>query len=204
MRNRRPSLAPALLLLLPLVLFSEVAQAHPGHDGLASFFSGLLHPLTGLDHLLAMFCVGLWAAPRRSLLEFRTALTLPLVFVACASLGTGLGLAGLLDARIEMVVAGSLLPLGLALLCGLRVEQGLALCLIAVCGVVHGGAHGRELASAASAASGEVVAGFLIGTALLHAAGAGLALAVPRARQRLVLASAGGGLSAAGLWLLAS
>src|ERR1700730_2978472 len=49
-------IAAALLALAPTVAF-----AHPGHDG-ASLVHGFLHPLGGVDHIIAMVAVGLLAA----------------------------------------------------------------------------------------------------------------------------------------------
>ena len=130
MRHHLQSLAPAALLIL-LVLFGGSVQAHPGHGGLAGFGSGALHPFTGVDHLLAMLGIGLWSALRGNGVSLR----LPLWFVAGAALGTALGFAGLFDERIEIVLAASLIPLGVALLANLRGEHVLALCLVAVCGL---------------------------------------------------------------------
>lgn len=192
MRHRFQSLAPAMLLLV-LVVFSEAAQAHPGHDLVGSFRSGLLHPLTGLDHLLSMLAIGLWSAFRAP----RPTLELPLVFITGAALGTGLGLAGVVDGRIDIAVAASLIPLGAALLMKARAGRIAALSAVALCGLLHGGAHGRELAQ------GGAFAGFLVGTALLHGLGAALMLRLPAARRGLALAGAGGGLAVAGAWMLA-
>ena len=187
---------PALVLAC---LFAGVVQAHPGH-GDASFFTGLLHPVTGLDHVLAMLAVGLWAGLRDRASAPASALSLPGLFVASAALGTALGLAGLFNPSIETAVAASLLPMGLALMCGVRSHHLVALTLVPLCGIFHGGAHGAELAGLANAGA---VIGFLLGTALLHAAGVVVALALPSTRRRLAIAGYGGGLAAASVWLLA-
>lgn len=199
MRHRLRSRASAILLLL-FVFLAGPAQAHPGHDGAATFWSGLLHPLTGLDHLVAMLAVGLWSAFGASGPTARSALALPLLFVGGAILGTALGLTGALDGRIEMAVTGSLIALGAALLVATRAGRATALLLVALCGLLHGGAHGRELAASFA---GDALFGFLLGTGLLHALGAALMALVPAARRRLALAGAGGGLAVTGLWLLA-
>ncbi|TDU32211.1 urease accessory protein [Panacagrimonas perspica] len=187
---------PALILALA---FAGMAQAHPGH-GDTRFFTGLLHPVTGLDHVLAMLAVGLWAGLRDRAATAASALVLPGLFVASAALGTALGLAGLFNASIETAVAASLLPMGIALLCGVRSHHLVTLTLVPLCGVFHGGAHGAELAGLAGAGA---ITGFLLGTALLHAAGVAVALALPSTRRRLAIAGYGGGLAAASLWLLA-
>lgn len=187
---------PTLLLA---VLFAGAAQAHPGH-GDTSFFTGLLHPLTGLDHLLAMIAVGLWAGLRDPQASHASTVLLPSLFVAGAALGTALGLCGLFNAAIETAVAASLLPLGVALLLGLRSRHLVALIGVPLCGIFHGGAHGAELSGLAGASA---ITGFLCGTALLHAAGAAVSLALPLSRRRLAVAGYGGGLAAASVWLLA-
>jgi len=193
MKNLR---LPVLFLALA---FAGVAQAHPGH-GDADFLRGLLHPVTGLDHVLAMLAVGLWAGLRDRSAAPASVLLLPGLFVASAALGTALGLAGLFNAGIETAVAASLLPMGIALLCGVRSHHLIALTLAPLCGVFHGGAHGAELAGLANAGA---VAGFLLGTALLHVAGVAVSLALPSTRRRLAIAGYGGGLAVASIWLLA-
>ena len=187
---------PALILALA---FAGVAHAHPGH-GDPTFLTGLLHPMTGLDHVLAMLAVGLWAGLRDARATNAATVLLPTLFVASAALGTMLGLAGLFDARIETAVAASLLPMGIALLCGVRSRHWLALTLVPVCGVFHGGAHGTELAGLANAGA---VSGFVLGTVLLHAAGVALSRSLPSTRRRLAVGGYGTGLAAASVWLLA-
>lgn len=191
----------ALVAGLVCMLSAGSAWAHPGH-GEPDFVSGLLHPLTGLDHLLAMLAIGLWAGWRRSAphLSARASLALPGLFVMGAALGTGLGLAGLFGPSIEIAVAASLLPLGAVLLLRWVGPDIAALPLALVCGTLHGAAHGAELAGLGTATA---ITGFLLGTTLLHAAGLGAALTVPQRFRGPAMASAGSGIAAAGLWLLA-
>jgi hydrogenase/urease accessory protein HupE len=59
------------------------------------FTDGFLHPLTGWDHLLAMFAVGLWAAQHRG----RALWLIPLSFVGVMVLGGILGVAGVYPCR---------------------------------------------------------------------------------------------------------
>lgn len=184
-------------LLVPL-LFAGAVQAHPGHAD-AGFASGLLHPLTGLDHLLAMSAVGLWSALRADRM-LSSPLLLPLLFVISAAMGTGLGLTGIVDDGVEIALAVSLLSLGLVLVFGLCREQVAAAGLVALCGALHGAAHGHEMAQTLGFGA---FGGFLLGTALLHALGAGIAFALPAARRPMARIGAGGSLAAAGLWLLA-
>lgn len=186
------------LALLVLCLCAGTAQAHSGH-GDPTFWTGLQHPLAGLDHLLAMVAIGLWAACKPGPTA-ATVMLPPSLFIAGAALGTALGLAGFFNAGIEAVLAASLLPLGLAMLVGERRVPRIALLAVPLFGLLHGAAHGHEVAALAK---GAAIAGFLIGTALLHALGLGMAIALSPARRRLARAGTGSGLFAAGLWLLA-
>lgn len=109
MKHPRPStLLP--LLLFTLALAPGLAQAHPGHG--AGFSAGVAHPLSGLDHLLAMLAVGLWAA----LLGGRARWALPAAFLGVMTLGGALGLAGLRVAFAELVILSSVVGLGLMVL----------------------------------------------------------------------------------------
>lgn len=148
---------PVLLLTTPMV-----ALAHTGAVPPVGFGHGLLHPLTGLDHLLAALGVGLWAtlqpdAPGRRL---------PVVFLSALLLGLPLGAAGPTPVA-EIGVLGSVLLLGVALAL-LRLPVVLNLVLVALFGLVHGHVHGTELLPGAGLS---YVAGLLTGTALLTGAG---------------------------------
>lgn len=196
MTPRLRVLASGLTLLL-----STSALAHPGHET-AGFLSALVHPLTGLDHLLAMIAVGLWAGLRGSdsATSIKPNVVLPAGFVAGSAVGTLLGFAGLFGPSIELALAASLLPLGLMLALH-KANAGIAaLGLVMACGALHGAAHGTELAGFASAS---VLGGFLLGTALLHVAGIVLARSVPESLRRGVSLAIGAGVAGTGLFLLA-
>lgn len=145
------------------------AWAHPGHaETLGGFLAGLTHPLGGLDHLLAMLAVGLWSAVALSAARRWTA---PLGFVAAMTLGAFAARAGLLPlaGALEPLLGLSVLLLGALLAGGRRVAPGAGLALAAAAGALHGAAHGLE----AAAAFGSYVAGFVLATTALHAAGLG-------------------------------
>jgi urease accessory protein len=179
----------ALALLVPL-LAATPALAHGGHvEGLAT---GFAHPLLGLDHLLAMLAMGVWAA--RSGLA-RPAL-LPVAFLAGMAGGIAAGLAGWLPDGLEHAVAGTLLALGLALVLAVRLPAAPALATAALFGLLHGGAHGGEIGGAPLATA----AGMLAGAALLQAAGFGLGRVA--FGQVGLLRAGGAGVAAAGLVLL--
>lgn len=159
----RLSTATALLLAAPLAL------AHPGHEGL-SFASGFMHPLTGLDHLLVMLAVGLWAGHLSGAARWQ----LPLTFVLLMGLGAVVGMAGFSLPGLETLVAATVMALGLLLALSLRLSTPSRLALVGVFALLHGLAHGSELAGGAA-----LMAGMLIATAMLH--GLGLLLASKQA-----------------------
>lgn len=160
------SAAPlAAALAAALVALPSLALAHPGHGDEAHFLSGLTHPLLGVDHLLAMVAVGLWAA----LAGGRAMLVLPLAFLA-AMLAGGLAGAGAQELPVmEPMILASVIVLGAAVALALSLPLWVSAALVAVFGAAHGFAHGVEGPGGA-----EYAAGFLIATAALH--GLGLAL----------------------------
>ena len=99
---------PALLATLVLVAGTGVAFAHPGHDN-AGLVAGFLHPLTGMDHLLAMIAVGLLAVTAGSRLAL---VAMPAAFVATMAVGAAFGAVGYGTPWTENLVAGSLVVLG--------------------------------------------------------------------------------------------
>jgi urease accessory protein len=163
------------------------ALAHPGHATDAGLMAGLLHPLTGLDHLLALLALGLWSRQQRN------GVVLPPVFLVLMALGAscaGMLADGMLPA-LEMSIAATVLLLGGLAAAALRMPPQLAVALAGLCGFLHGLAHGRELAGMDSGA------GFLAASALVI----GLGMVVqPDAQRRRV---AGAAIGAAGLCLLA-
>lgn len=166
------------------------ALAHPEAGVAASFAAGFTHPLTGLDHLLAMVAAGFWAAS-----SGRAARALaPAAFLAAMAAGAALAIGGFTVPFVEFGIAGSVLLLGLLIACAPRLPAAAVAALVGLFALAHGHAHGVEMPLAASAAI--YGAGFAAATALLL--GAGLALAAVRVAPRL----AGGGLAAAGLALV--
>jgi urease accessory protein len=150
----------------------------------------LVHPFTGLDHLLAMLAVGLWAAQ----LGGRWTWAVPAAFVASMALGGALGFAGVTLPFVEPLIAASVLVLGLLIALQVRLPHS-GLALAGAFAIFHGIAHAAEMPG--DAARIVHVGGFVLATALLHAMGVGLGL-LPRARW------AGVPVAIAGLWLLAS
>ncbi|MBV7477600.1 HupE/UreJ family protein [Pseudomonas sp. PDM31] len=180
----------AAVLFVPAMAF-----AHPGHDA-SGVFAGLSHPLTGLDHLLAMLAVGLWASQQKGNLRW----ALPVTFVAMMLAGGWLGFQGLNIPYLETGIATSVLALGLLVSVALRPPVGLAVAMTALFAMAHGVAHGLELPAQASPWS--YATGFVCATAALHALGYAAARALSQAAAPLVRL-AGMLSAAAGVWLLA-
>lgn len=173
------------------------ALAHTGVGAVHGFGAGLMHPLFGVDHVLAMVAVGLWAG----LTGGRARLAYPLAFVGMMVLSGLWGMSGAALPGVEIGIAVSVVVLGLAI--ALRatppLAAGAAAC--AIFAIFHGHAHGAELPQGASGLG--YALGFVLATAALH--GAGLALAgLLAARAPLLARVAGGGLALAGVAILAS
>lgn len=151
------------------------AQAHTGH-GAEGFIAGIVHPLMGLDHLLAMVAVGIWSVV---MLPKARRLAGPALFVAMLLAGALVALASVALPLIEPGVAASVAILGALLLLARRIGLITGLALISVAALLHGYAHGSELAAGQSFAS--YAAGFMLGSVALH----GVGLAVGNALQNL-------------------
>ena len=150
---------------LLLVLISSAASAHPLHAVTGGAAAGFLHPFTGLDHLLAMVAVGVWATQ----LGGRARRIVPGAFVAAMLAGGLLGFAGLVPPFAEQMVAASVLVLGLLIVTRTRLSPALGGTLAGAFALFHGAAHAAELPAAATAL--DYGAGFCAATVLLLAAG---------------------------------
>ena len=188
-------LARAAILPLALVIATP-ALAHPGHEA-GGPVQGFLHPLGGLDHVLAMVAVGLVAAR----IGGRALLLVPASFLVMMAVGGAAGAAGWSLPHVETGIALSVVVLGAVLALGMVPPMAGAMALVGAFAVFHGFAHGAEMPGAASGLAYGF--GFLAATALLHAAGLGLGLAVAHRTTRPALRVAGAALAAAGLGLLA-
>lgn len=162
--GRRPGgITMFRLLATFLLLVPTVALAHPGHGG--GFAAGVMHPLLGLDHLLAMIGIGVWAARREIAAAGLLGLTFLAVLVAAFVIGTGTSP----QAWAEFGILGSLLVVGLLLVLGQRLPLMPGLLLAGLFAVGHGHAHGTEMASGLSAFT--FGSGFVLASALLLIAG---------------------------------
>jgi urease accessory protein len=188
---RNPRLPAALALLLA----AGSAAAHPGHEA-AGFFSGVVHPLGGLDHLLAMLAVGFYAARQAGAARW----ALPGGFLLAMLAGAGLAAAGWVLPGVEAGIATSVLILGLLIAFVARLPLAAALPLVAAFAACHGYAHRAEMEAGSLAA---YALGFTVATGLLHGAGYLLARWLPETPGAVVLHRAVGGLiTGAGLVLV--
>jgi urease accessory protein len=200
----------SVAVILPLAWVS-LALAHPHHGGPVSggssgLMTGLLHPLLGIDHVLAMFAVGLLGVQ----LGGRARWVLPAGFLAAMIAGGGLAAAGISLPLVEMAIALSVVVLGAAIAAGPsllariwgRFPLVVATTLVAFFALFHGHAHGTEMP--AMAAMWLYAAGFTAGTTLLLAAGtlAGQAIASRKLSPRLIRIG-GAAVAMAGLALVA-
>lgn len=186
---RRHSLV-SMLAAAALVGSGAAALAHPGHGG--GLADGFTHPLTGLDHLLAMVAVGLWA----SQLGRPAMWTLPLAFPTMMALGAALGTGGVVMPWIETGIVASVVVLGAAVALQVRAPLGVGAVLVGAFAVLHGYVHGAELSPGSSAWLYGI--GFVAATFILHGLGIGAGLL---ARRPLLLRAAGGAITAVGLLL---
>lgn len=187
--------AAAILLGLSAV----PAFAHLNPDGHGSFMAGVSHPLFGLDHILAMIAVGLWAA----LLGGRAVWLVPSAFVATMCLGFAIALLDLPLPFVEPTILASVVVIGLLAAVALNVPAGFAMALVGFFALFHGHAHGGELGAATAL---PYAIGFAVSTALLHAAGIGTGSGLGRMfgqdSGRFATRLAGGATALAGLWLV--
>ena len=156
----------ALLLITP-----GLALAHPGHGLESGLLAGLLHPLMGLDHLLAMVGVGLWAS---QLQRRQHGHGVAVIFVLTLAAGFGIGLASAPGAWIELGIVGSVVLVGALIALARSLPLPFGLSLSAVFALFHGLAHGAEMGAGLSATL--FGSGFLLSSAIL----VGLGLAAGR------------------------
>ncbi|MFZ6732390.1 HupE/UreJ family protein [Undibacterium sp. Ji42W] len=126
---------------------------------------GFLHPFTGLDHLLAMLAIGIWAAQQKDARAWLIATSFPLMMLA----GGALALVGVVLPGVEHGIAASVLVLGLLISFAVKLPVGTGVALVSVFAMAHGYAHGQEMPANESAVL--YGAGFVLATALIHAAG---------------------------------
>lgn len=177
--------------------FAGSASAHTGLLPVSGFGDGLAHPFLGLDHLLVMLGVGLWASAQNR----RNAGLALAVFLAFMTSGALLGLTGVAFAYTETGIFISLLLVGLALASGKsELPRLLSSAAIAAAATLHGLAHGSEMPVAASAYA--YIAGMVAATGILHLLGLSLGLLSQHLNAAVMLRVYGGLTGLTGAWLL--
>lgn len=191
--NNRPAalLAPAAALLL-----ARIAAAHTAETPAEGFLSGLLHPLSGPDHMLAMLAVGLWGAQ----LGPPALWLLPVTFPMIMAFGGLAGLLGLSLPGVEIGIALSAIALGGVVLAELRPPLWIAALLVGIFAIFHGNAHGTELPEGASALLYSM--GFVIATGTIHLCGIAIGLIHRWPAGKLALRALGAAVALAGGYFL--
>lgn len=186
-----------LSLIAALTLLPSVAFAHPGHDT-SGLMAGLLHPLMGWDHLLAMVAVGMLAVMGRQKMAWQ----LPVAFVSFMLIGALIGISGIAIPAVEMGILISLVALGGLLAFNGNHRMSTYVPALSVCcalfGMLHGNAHGLELPASASAIS--YISGFTLATIALHLAGCAVARIGVSKWQAIALKTSGVAIAGAGLF----
>lgn len=188
-----------LALSVALAALAGPALAHTGHGDANGVLHGLMHPVLGPDHLLAMLAVGLWsgfALPRRFWAGAAT-------FLAAMTAGAGLSWAGMPIPGVETLILGSVMLFGLLVVLAKPGQSPAvtraSLAAIAVFAACHGHAHATE----ATGAVAFYLGGFLVSTAALHVAGIAIARSVATGRAAVLIQRAlGASIAASGAWML--
>jgi len=188
----------AALAVAAMVLAPGGALAHTGAGHDYSFFAGLSHPFIGLDHMLAMLAVGLWAG----LVGGRALWAWPAAFVGIMVAGGVLGAAQIPLPLIEPGILASVVVLGLMIALAVQLPVVAGAAIVAVFALLHGHAHGSEVHLEFAAATHAL--GFVAATAILHAIGAGIALVASGNTGRLAVRGAGALVAIAGVALALS
>jgi urease accessory protein len=189
----RPSLAAAMVVLTP------VAFAHTGVGDASGFVHGFGHPISGLDHILAMLMVGVFAWQ----LGGRAVWLVPVTFVGVMAASGTLGIAGIEVPFVETGIAFSVVVLGAIVAFDVKAPAITAMGVVGLFAIFHGHAHGAEIPE--DAAGVAYAAGFMIATALLHLCGISAGFLMGKAGEHYgsaVVRLAGGLATVAGVALL--
>jgi urease accessory protein len=178
--------------VMALLAATAPAFAHTG-EGTGGFLAGLMHPVFGPDHVVAMVAVGLWGA----FLGAPAIWMLPIVFPLVMALGGVLGILGLPIPAVETGIASSAVVLGLMVALAARPPLWAAAVLVGAFAIFHGYAHGKELPDGANAVAYSV--GFVIATGLLHLCGIAFGLLTRWPLGQLAVRAAGGAIAATGV-----
>ncbi len=186
--------------LAACVLAPSLAFAHTGTGRTIGFAHGFTHPVSGLDHVLAMILVGVLAWQ----LGGRALWLVPTTFVSVMAIGGALGMMGISVPFVEAGIAFSVIVLGAVVALGIRAPLAIAAGVVGLFAIFHGHAHGSEMPAAAGGVA--YAAGFMLATAALHIAGIALGYLLAKMSERqgsIVMRSVGGTAALAGIGLFA-
>jgi len=185
-----------ILILLFGLGWINSAWAHVEGGQAAGFITGLQHPWSGLDHVLAMIAVGLWGAQLGSPAIW----LLPIAFPMMMAMGAMMGLLGIPVPGIEIGIAFSAIVLGAMILGEVRPKLSVAIAMVGIFAIFHGHAHGTELPAEQSGLLYSM--GFVIATGCLHAVGIALGLINGLPAGKLALRGAGSFIAVMGVFFL--
>jgi len=185
-----------ILTILFSLGWAQVTWAHVESGQAAGFITGLQHPWSGLDHVLAMIAVGLWGAQ----LGNPAIWLLPIAFPMMMAMGAMMGLLGIPVPGVEIGIALSAIVLGTMILAEVRPKLAVALAIVGVFAIFHGHAHGTELPPGQSGLLYSM--GFVIATGCLHAVGIALGLVNSLPAGKLALRGAGSFIAVMGVFFL--
>lgn len=197
--DRRNAAGRLMLCLAFCLLLLLTASAHVGQgDVSGGFVAGFMHPIFGLDHVVAMVAVGLWGAQ----LGQPAIWVLPVTFPIVMAFGGVLGGMGIALPGVEFGIAGSAIALGAMVLFAVRPPLWMAGVLVGIFAIFHGHAHGVELPASADPIS--YSAGFVIATGGLHLVGILIGNITRWKSGNYVLRAAGAAIAAVGIHFLSA
>ena len=185
-----------LAITIMLLGLAGAASAHESTGLAGGFVSGLLHPVLGWDHVVAMVAVGLWGA----FLGNPAIWILPVVFPLVMAFGGALGVMGVPVPAVETGIAASAVVLGAMVAFAARPPIWIAAVIVGAFAIFHGHAHGTELPNAANPLAYSL--GFVISTGLLHLCGIAFGLAVRWPAGKIAVRAGGGLIALAGVGFL--
>jgi len=189
-------LSKYLIPLIVLLVYAGAANAHEGAGIAGGFSSGLMHPVLGWDHVVAMVAVGLWGA----FLGYPAIWILPVVFPLVMAFGGALGVIGVPIPAVETGIAASAIVLGAMVAFAVRPPIWLAAIIVGSFAVFHGHAHGTELPGSANPLAFSL--GFVIATGALHLSGIAFGLLARWPAGRVAVRAGGAVIVLAGVGFL--
>lgn len=186
-------------LAIAAALLPTAAFAHTGVGETSGFMHGFEHPVSGLDHILAMVLVGIFAFQ----LGRRALWLVPVTFVLAMAGGGALGIARIDVPFVEIGIALSVVVFGLIVALGVKAPVAIAMAVVGLFAIFHGHAHGAEMPEDTGGFA--YAAGFMIATALLHIVGIGIGVLIGKiaeSRGPVIVRSVGGVAALAGVGLL--